>query len=147
MATVLGLGIAKIIVGLAREKPVGYLLIGCLLLTAIAAWLAWKPRRTLAGDRTLTALQNSFRSSDQRRQWDAKRGTVDLAPLAIALLGVGTLYGTPWDAIRVSTQRMRTADGGAGGCGTTGCGAGGDGGGGCGGGGCGGCGGCGGGGD
>lgn len=138
-AAVLGLGIAKIVVGISRDKPVGFLVAGCVILTAIATCLLWRPRRTRAGERLFTELRNSFRQSEERRQWDAKLGTADVAPLAIALLGVGTLYGTPWDPIRASAARMRMADGGAGGCGTAGCGGGGDGGGGCGG--CGGCGG------
>ena len=140
-----GLGIMKIIVGASRGKPVGFLVIGCMVLAAISLLaLARKPRRTRQGDAVVHEAWKRFRESGQQDEWANRRRTepaaqpMALMPLAVALLGIGALGGTTHAFLHPPIERLRTgSDSGGSGCGT-----GGDGGGG---GGCGGCGGCGGG--
>lgn len=139
LATI-GLGVAKICVGISRGRPVGFLVIGCcvLAITTLLA-LARKPRRTRQADAMVHEAWNRYRASGPMPP--ARERTADVLPLAVALLGPTTLVGTPFAFLGTAVERLRPGgDGSAGGCGTSG----GDGGGG---GGCGGCGGCGGGGD
>jgi len=148
-AATLALGIAKIAVGSSRGKPVGFLVMGCLVLAVISLIaLVRKPRRTRQGDAVVHEAWKRFRESGQQDEWANRRRAepdtqpVALMPLAVALLGTGALFGTTHAFLQPQLERMRTGDSGSGGLG---CGTSGDGGGG--GGGCGGCGGCGGGGD
>ena len=134
----LGLGVAKICVGVSRNKPVGFLVMGSLALAAVGFLLvARKPRRTRQGDAVVKDAWARFRESGGQDAWRATRAEA-LLPLAVALLGTTTLASTAYAAIDRAVNASRPGSA-AGGCGTSG----GDGGGG---GGCGGCGGCGGGG-
>lgn len=145
-AVTLALGLAKIAVGTSRGKPVGFLVVGCVVLTLIGLLaLARKPRRTRQGDAMVHEAWRRFRESGQQDAWANRRRTepatqpVALMPLAVALLGIGALGGTTHAFLHQSIERLRTgSDSGGGGCGTGGGGE-------AGGGGCGGCGGCGGG--
>jgi uncharacterized protein (TIGR04222 family) len=158
-AATVGLGIMKTIVGGARGKPVGFLVVGCVVLTLIGLLaLARKPRRTRQGDAVVHEAWRRFRESGQQEDWlRGKRDSAAVLPLAVALLGAATLSGTGHAYLEQTLNRHRTGGSDGGGCGTSGdgggggCGSSGDGGGGgCGssgdggGGGCGGCGGCGG---
>jgi uncharacterized protein (TIGR04222 family) len=146
-AATLAIGISKIAVGVSRGKPVGFLVIGCLVLALIGLLaLARKPRRTRQGDAVVHEAWRRFRESGQQDEWANRRRTEPaeqpeaLMPLAIALFGIGALSDTTHDFLHAPVENQRTGSHSGGG----GCGSGGDGGGG---GGCGGCGGCGGGGD
>jgi len=148
-AATLGLGIAKIFVGLARGKPVGFLVMGCIGLAAMCWFaLAHKPRRTRQGDAVVHLAWDRFRESGQQQEWASRRRTESTAQptmlmsLAVALLGIEALGGTAHAFLHSPIDRLRTGESGSGG--GLGCGSSGGGGGG---GGCGGCGGCGGGGD
>lgn len=135
----LGLGLAKICVGISRGKPVGFLVLGSIVLAVVGfLLLARNPRRTRRGDAVVRAAWARFRSSGAQDAWRANK-TADLLPLAVALLGTTTLAGTAHAFIDKAVNALRPGSNG-GGCDTGGDGGGGDGG-------CGGCGGCGGGGD
>lgn len=124
------LGAAKLILGLSRDRPVGFLA-ALLVLTAIVVLIRifTVDRRTRGG---MAALDNARERHERLRRapTHAETGT------AVALFGTTVLVGSAFAAL----HQMRTQGDGGGPAG------GGDGGGdgGCGGGGCGGCGGCGG---
>lgn len=124
----IGLGIAKLIVGEARHRPVGFLVM-LLVLTAVLAVFRFAvvDRRTRAG---IEVLDTARQRADRIRRAPAS----DETDLAVALFGTAVLAGSGWEGF----HRMRTASSG----GDSGSSGGGDGGGssGCGGGGCGGCG-------
>ena len=126
-------GIIKLMIGEARHRPVGFLVL-FLLVTAILAAIRWfaVERRTQGG---LAALDDARSGAERLRL----APTAPEAGLAVALFGTVVLAGSGWSDF----HQLRTAKAGDGG-GWSGCGSnsGGDGGGGCGGGG-GGCGGCG----
>jgi uncharacterized protein (TIGR04222 family) len=139
---VIALGVAKVIVGLQRNRPVVFLLIGLALLIVMGLLVVRIGRgRTIAGWRTLRALRAEREPLRVAAASRAERlSTGDLA-WAVSLYGVGVLQGTVWaDAVSATKPpRPSVTDGGnsSSGCGT---GSGGSCGGGCGGGGCGGCG-------
>ncbi|MFB2937583.1 TIGR04222 domain-containing membrane protein [Aerosakkonemataceae cyanobacterium BLCC-F154] len=134
IASLLGLGIAKIVVGISREKPVGYLIIMCFIIAIIGLgfWLS-PAHRSRYGDRIFQDLRTHIRLT-------VFSHTDPQLPLAFALLGATILPSEMFSDLKqlfIPTSSSGGGDGG-GGCGGDG---GGDGGGGCGGGGCGGCGG------
>lgn len=141
MAAPLMLGVAKIVVGLSRGRPVGLLVALCAM-TFVAAlgFLLARSRLSAAGKATVESLQ--AKHSTTRQFATSAAGT--LAPpelaMAIGLFGVGMLATGP--LAEAHAMLRRASAGGGLSCGG-GCGGGGGGGGGCGGG-CGGCGGCGG---
>ncbi|KQT61495.1 hypothetical protein ASG52_00975 [Methylobacterium sp. Leaf456] len=127
-------GIAKALVGAARDRPVGFLVL-MILATVVLGGLviARLPDRTARGDAALARCRARF-----RRAAEAPRTEEVL--FAFALGGAAALIGTHLDAY----GRLLRPDGGGGGDsggGDGGGGSGGHGGSGCGGGGCGGCGG------
>jgi uncharacterized protein (TIGR04222 family) len=129
IAALLGLGIAKIWVGMARGRPVGYLVTMCIIIALIGFGLWLTPiHRSRYGDRVLKDLHTRVRST-------VGHSTDAHLPLAFALLGAVVLPNDIFaDLKQVVTPVSSNGDGGGGG------GDGGGGGGGCGGG-CGGCGG------
>ena len=143
--TVPAIGLVKIIVGLQRDRPVGFLALATVV-TLVLGLIRFSRQPTLsrAGGRCLR------RARQKQAALKAKAGYLRQAhsplevalPLSVALFGTGVLASgrlSPLDdAIRRS--RASATDSGSGGCGTSGDGGGG-GDSGCGGGGCGGCGG------
>jgi uncharacterized protein (TIGR04222 family) len=137
------LGIAKLVVGIWRDKPVGYLA-AALAALAVATWaLLWFPLQTRTGRRAL-ALSRQLHGTLLRTAKGGSRGRLspEETALAVGLFGVAACSATQAAELQEAVKRTPSSWGG---CGTSGCGSG-DGGGGCGGGGCGGggCGGCGG---
>ncbi|TWU22829.1 TIGR04222 domain-containing membrane protein [Bythopirellula polymerisocia] len=136
----LGIGLAKLIVGIQRGKPIGFL--GTMIALAVFAVVMFfrRPHRTRAGDNVLKRLRHQHEDlRKKQRLLDESLAPSDMA-LATGLFGlstvaVGSLLLLP-DAWKF---RLGPPSSGSG-CGTTGCGSGCGGGGGCGGG-CGGCGG------
>jgi len=131
-----GFGMIKLMIGEARHRPVGFLVL-FLLVTAILAAIRWfaVERRTRGG---LAALDDARSGAERLRL----APTAPEAGLAVALFGTAVLAGSGWSDFH-QLRTARSGDGGGwSGCGTS---SGGDGGSGCGGGGCGGggCGGCG----
>ena len=144
----LGIGIIKIIVGLSRERPVGFLVVSCGLLAGVFLYSLNNPaRRSKRGDLLLEHLSRtrgperptSFRLSpapgSSAQNADARRaGDFDSLALGFALAGMAAF---PAEMQRAMRPPSSGGDGGSG-CSSSG---GDGGGGGCGGGGCGGCGG------
>jgi uncharacterized protein (TIGR04222 family) len=123
----IGFGAIKLLVGEARERPVGYLT-ALLVATLVLAVIRWASvdQRTRAG-RRLVADEKRVRARLKRAPMN------DEVRLAVALFGTGVLAGSAWAGFH---QLRSASDGGSSGGGDTG-----SGGSGCGGGGCGGCGG------
>lgn len=123
-------GIAKLLIGLSRDKPVGILTV-FLIITFVAILI-----RTFAVDRRTDGAVEAIASARVRHERLRRAPTVDETGRAVALFGTTVLAGSAFAALH---QMRAQSDSGSGGGGDGG----GDGGG-CGGGGCGGCGGCGG---
>jgi uncharacterized protein (TIGR04222 family) len=142
------LGLSKLVVGLSRGRPVGFLVLLLALTTMVGiVMVATTPLRTLAGDRVLQSL----RTAHAALKSTAGSRSMALAPaevaLAVGLFGPAVLSGA--GEMNDLRQAMTPTNSGFGsscgsGCGSSGgsgCGGGSScGGGGCGGGGCGGCG-------
>jgi uncharacterized protein (TIGR04222 family) len=142
----LGMGVAKLLVGVGRGRPVG-LLIALLVLTAVALGAAMLvvPRRTAAGSRLLRKLRdrNAALRTTLRSSAAAPLAAGDVA-LAVGLWGPAALTAPmllPLASILGPTRAHAAGGGSVAGDAGGGSGDGGGGGGGCGGGGCGGCGG------
>jgi uncharacterized protein (TIGR04222 family) len=149
MAVIAVFGVIKICVGVARERPVGYL-VTLTIVAVVMAVLFWiRSRRSPAGNRSLKQLRDKYAGLRTSALTAAGEANADFV-CVVGLFGMAALAGHPlYDDLFHSLQRQKllTTDGAvadatsSGGCGAAGCGAGG----GCGGGGCGGgCGGCGG---
>jgi uncharacterized protein (TIGR04222 family) len=145
MLVVAGLGLVRLLAGVAEAKPVGYLVVALVAVTAVAAvQLARAPRRTRLGDRTLATLRSEHHGLSPEVKPDWSVYGPEGAALGIGIFGMGALWASdPAFADELAAQRV--AAGGSSGDGGSGSssygGDGGGGGGGCGGGGGGGCGG------
>lgn len=130
-SAVLLFGLVRIGIGLARERPVGLLVLLCAGIAIHAlVLLVRRPHRSRAGDRALAALVARHRTlarAPRAQDW----------PLAVALAGTAALAATPLAAYHQLRHPPGSGDGG----GPTEAGGDGDGAGGGGGSGCGGCGG------
>lgn len=140
------LGGSKILVGLGRERPVGFLVISCVLvLVMFGVAMATAPRCSRRGAALLETLRQ--RHGRGSLSLPAQFGASSSAPLAGGIVLGMALWGySEMDAFGLSQQRLilrppASSDGGGGGSGYSDGGGSGCGGGGCGGGGCGGCGG------
>jgi uncharacterized protein (TIGR04222 family) len=128
MCPVLILGIVKLNVGLSRQKPVGFLIAGLVVVVATMVWFAIRrPHRTAAGNRLLGQLTGAYRSGDRVEQVspDGRMGDSDLA-YSIGLLGLATALPATDPTLKLfSTSNASNFGGsgssdGGGGCG--GCG-------------------------
>ena len=144
-AVVLAIGVYKIGLGVQRGRPVGFLLLLCLLtLTLLLLFVSRSPRRTRLGDRALKMLRAGNMGLRQTVVVKPARVAPSDFALAVALYGPAVLTVGPMIALRDALRPRPAAsdnssssyggsscssDSGGGGCG-----------GGCGGGGCGGCG-------
>lgn len=87
---VLAIGVAKIMIGVQRDRPVVLLVLLCLLMLGVLLLLALRPpRRSLAGDGSVSELRRVH-----ARAARAPRETE--LPLAVALLGTAAMAGTAW---------------------------------------------------
>lgn len=126
-------GVIKIFVGLSRNKPVAFLVIGCLVVTVVALIaFARRPHRSRRGDAVLSQLQDRYRDYGNLRG-NYRRLTPAQVAMGVGLFGMTALAGTALADLEQTLRPPPSGDG-SGGCGSS-CG------GGCGGGGCGGCGG------
>jgi uncharacterized protein (TIGR04222 family) len=141
---VLLLGIAKIIVGISRQKPVGFLVVLCIITAIVGFVLLTKPHRSRYGDRTLNKLLANYSALKNPSTADT-----DQLGLAFGLFGSVVLANSSFPNLKrllVQPESTGSRSGGDSGFfgyfsgggdgGSSGCGGGG-----CGGGGCGGCGG------
>jgi uncharacterized protein (TIGR04222 family) len=140
----IGVGVVKIMIGINRDRPVGYLVALCIIFGIISlVALARRPVRSRYGDGVLEQLRAKHIGP---RELGRNASCVSAAEFAtmVGLFGFAALEGSNLENLRQSLQPPANGSGNWSGCGGgSSCG----GGGGCGGGGCGGgCGGCGGGG-
>lgn len=144
------LGLSKLMVGLERDKPVGFLMLLLVATLVLGVLLALSKHLNAAGRRRLDDAQTelgrvppaeSQGKSDVQPSFDASSMMV----MSIAVMGLsatGSQYLVDSDSRSLLERAEKSANGSGSGCGASGCGGGdGGGGGGCGGGGCGGCGG------
>jgi uncharacterized protein (TIGR04222 family) len=123
-----GFGAIKVMIGEARDRPVGFLLL-FIAMTLVVAAVRW-----FHVDRRTQAAHDALAAARTRHERLKRAPTAPEMSLGVALFGTGILMGSAY----ADFHRMRGADGGGDGGGADG-GSSGDGGGGCGGG-CGGCG-------
>jgi uncharacterized protein (TIGR04222 family) len=135
-----GLGLAKLLVALARGRTnVGILIVLLALVTGLGVYLLRPPRRTRAGDKYLAWLQESHRGL-VNLVTTGRRGDFREMALIAGIYGLETLPA--FTALHAALRPPpRSGHDSGGGCGGDGGGGSSCGGGGCGGGGCGGCGG------
>ncbi|HEX4795111.1 MAG TPA: TIGR04222 domain-containing membrane protein [Humisphaera sp.] len=134
MLVVLGLGIAKIVVGVGRHKPIEFLGILCVITFVIALIFAGKQSlRTRRGDAALSRIRANHAALRTTARSNAAVLSDGDVMLAFALFGPAILVGDVFADLR-NTLVTSSSSGGDGGSSCSG-------GGGCGGGGCGGCGG------
>lgn len=144
IGSLVAFGLLKIVVGISRGRPVGFLLLGeAAAVLCLVALLATIPRVTSAGKRLLRELASrtdTGRVTEKGQPVETGLLSDSTLVWSTALLGTAALANTQFSPLAA----MQTNWGGSAGGSSGGCSAG-DGGGGCGGGGCGGgCGGCGG---
>ncbi len=142
MAAVAGLGLVRLLAGIANAKPVGLLVVALLPVSVVAVvLLVSAPRRTRRGERTLVALRtdNHALAPKERPDW-ALYGPAGAA-LGIGLFGMSAVWASdPSIAGELAVQRISASggdggsswsgggdSGGGGGCGGGGCGGGGGG--------------------
>ncbi|HEX4129636.1 MAG TPA: TIGR04222 domain-containing membrane protein [Pirellulales bacterium] len=146
LAALLLFGFVKLIVGIVRDRPIGFLVIALFVtFGTLVVLLAIAQQRTARGTALLEAYRDRMKSArDLFKTAGEQPGRTDMT-WVIALFGMTALAAPMYADLRYAVTSGTPNTSGAGGCGSGGCGSGGCGGGGCGGGGCGG-GGCGGGG-
>lgn len=146
-------GLIKIVIGMARERPVGGLVFLCVLSVVFAfAAFARPVRRSRRGDRVLEQLKETNAAMEYQAQRRIESIASNDLTLALGLFGMGILAGGPLAQIEAALQPPKNKSGGdqswsdwggwswgGSSCGGSSCGS--SCGGGCGGGGCGGCGG------
>ena len=108
MGAVAGLGLVRLLAGIANAKPVGLLVVAFLVVTIVAiVLLVSAPRRTRRGDRTLAALrdENHALAPKERPDW-ALYGPIGAA-LGIGLFGMSAVWASdPAIAGELAVQRM-----------------------------------------
>ena len=131
-------GLAKLVVGLSRHRPVGFLVVMLVVLVQAVVWLRASTRvwATGRGRRLLAELEPTVRAGQQQQQQQPQAASGDTVALAVALFGVDELTGFGHSTLQTYLKPLPNSGGfDGGGDGGSGCGGGG-----CGGGGCGGCG-------
>ena len=120
MLAVAGLGLVRLLAGIAEAQPVGYLLMALLAVTVIAAvQLSRAPRRTRLGDRMLEHLRAEHHTlaPSLRPDWHVY-GPAGAA-LSIGVFGTSALWASdPAFAHEIAAQRATAGgyvDGGSGG--------------------------------
>ena len=127
-------GVAKIFVGLGRDKPVGILAVLCLT-SVVMAFVAFarRPLRSQYGDAVLKQLKEGHRGPRRLGRNNPGLSAAEFATM-VGLFGMTALAGSEFNDLRKSLQPPSGGSSCGSGCGSSGCGGGG-------GGGCGGCGG------
>lgn len=133
VAVVATVGWVKVAIGLSRNRPVGFLVVGCCVVSFIAIlFLFFRPWATRRGRQLLAHLKTTNSALRTTASIDADRLTGDDLSLCFALFGIDSI-GAQHNNLKSMLRPVPS-------CGSSGCGGGGGGcGGGCGGGGCGGC--------
>ncbi|GEL19705.1 TIGR04222 domain-containing membrane protein [Pseudonocardia asaccharolytica] len=135
MLAVAGLGLVRLLAGVANARPVGLLLVALLAVTVVAVvHLSRAPRRSKLGDRTLAQLRREHHSlaPAMKPDWTAYGATS--AALAVGVFGMSALWASdPAFADELAAQKAAATSGGGSGI-VSSCSGDGGGGGGCGGG-------------
>lgn len=140
LGAVLVLGLAKVVVGISRDRPVTLLVVLCALVTAGIIWLlATGPRRSVLGDTVLNRLRAANAGLQETASVKPDRLSSEDLALAVGLFGANAIATGPMGDLGLAMKHRRetSSRSNCSSC-SSGCG-GGSGGGGCGGG-CGGCG-------
>lgn len=138
MVAVAGLGLVRLLAGIANAKPVGLLVVALAIVVVIAVVLMVSaPRRSPLGDRTLAALRSDNHALDPHERPDWGLYGPMGAALGIGLFGMTAVWASdPAIAGELAVQRMATSgsdssgssgggdSGGSSGCGGGGCGGG-----------------------
>lgn len=87
---VLLMGVAKVYIGIQRDRPVGFLVMLCLVALVVTLFFALRlPSRSRAGDQAIAGLHlQHARAARAPRESEL--------PLAVALLGTTAMVGTAW---------------------------------------------------
>ncbi|MGD9527695.1 MAG: TIGR04222 domain-containing membrane protein, partial [Pseudonocardia sp.] len=116
MVAVAGLGLVRLLAGVAAAKPVGYLLIAMVAAAVVGlVQLAGAPRRTRAGDEVLRALraEHHVLSPTMRPDWTTYGAGA--AALGVGLFGLQALWASdPAFAGEIALQRAAAAGGSSG---------------------------------
>jgi uncharacterized protein (TIGR04222 family) len=127
MAIPLLLGITKLIVGINRDRPVGFLIIGLIAAGFCTYFAIRRPLRTSAGDTALDALKDENEDLTPASLDITRLPDPTSAALAVALFGTAVLPGMAMSSIRPIFGGI-DADGSSSGSGCgSGCGGGGGG--------------------
>ena len=124
MIAVAGFGLVRLLAGIAGAKPVGFLLVALVAVSAVGlVQLARAPRRTRAGDEVLRALRTEHHvlSPTMRPDW----GTygAGAAALGVGLFGLSAVWASdPAFADELALQRAAATGASSGGSTTSGCG-------------------------
>ena len=139
------IGVAKVFIGLERERPVAFLVIALVMsLIVMCLVLSMIARRTPAGEAAWKQMTKPAMAPRLKESEPALPEAGYLASMAVALAGTSALAGAGYEPLYQTVHRPQAASSsgcGSSGCGASGCGGGGGDGGGDGGSGCGGCGG------
>ncbi len=104
------LGSAKMVVGLDRQRPIGFLVVLTVILLFVGLRLLRAPRSTAAGDKALEDSRLRY-ARLSRAPMNAEMS------LAFAIAGAAVLIGTPYSAFAQTAQSSGCGGGGGGGCG------------------------------
>ena len=115
------LGVAKIFVGVARQRPVAFLVIECAIAMAAAIVVAGRrPWRTRRGDKVVGGVRASY-AELKGNPLGADKASGDTLPLALAIYGAAVLPAAGMkDLQRVLLPVAGEASGGGSGCGSSG---------------------------
>jgi uncharacterized protein (TIGR04222 family) len=139
--TVLLFGIAKILIGVSRDRPISFLLALCILTGIIALWFHNnRPDVTPLGKTVLKQLKEENAALEMAARTQPQRLAGGDVALALGLFGISALAfaDDSWSDLRRALQPPSSSSTGGSSCSSSSCGS--SCGGGCGGGGCGGCG-------
>ncbi len=117
-------GVAKILFGVTRDKPVAFLTIGVILAGIMAViFLTTRLLRTGRGDAVLESLRGQHAAlGETARKNPAGLLPADM-PLAVALFGTAALTGTAYAGLHTQLRAATSSSWGGGSCGS-GCGSG-----------------------
>jgi uncharacterized protein (TIGR04222 family) len=117
MVAVAGLGLVRLLAGIAEARPVGFLVVALVGATAVGAvQLARAPRRSRSGDELLDRLRREHHALDpaMRPDW-AVYGPAGAA-LGVGVFGMGALWtADPAFADELAAQKVVAAQHGVGG--------------------------------
>ncbi|NMH99840.1 TIGR04222 domain-containing membrane protein [Pseudonocardia acidicola] len=121
MLAVAGLGLVRLLAGVAAARPVGFLVVALFAVTAVAAvQLIHAPRRSRFGDRTLARLRDEHHSLSPAMKPDWAANGATGAALGVGVFGMSALWASdPAFADELAAQKVAAASEVGGGYGGT----------------------------